>query len=309
MREIPILKFSRSIAVLVLLFFLPQVSLLAQVTRTSILVPHIVLGESWTTTIQIENAGVETYIGFLEAYADDGSSLPVLVNGGSTPGSLSLSIAPGHVQTFRLTQAGATTVGHARVLANFDVTPAATSILNATITFRFTSGGTLLDQVGLLPSNALQSGIFIAERNAFLDTGLAIAEVFNQEVTVTLRARDALGNLLDATAIVIPPLGHRSFFITERLAIPEQFIGTVELETTGFVSAMALKFEGIQFSVVEVSPGTNIYNFTLQVGADTFLGDFRLSFSGTYPVGWITFTDPQPDPLLNRPGFPGDTIT
>ncbi len=127
------------------------------------------------------------------------------------------------------------------------------------------------DQGGILPvSSALYSfrnaeGILVSEAgvtaveptrrgrifvDATIPTGLALANPSDSEVTAALTLRDAGGNTVDETELVLPAGGHRARFVTQLFGeLPEGLIGSVGFEVEGDESLAA----------VTIRQGTNVH--------------------------------------------------
>ncbi|MDA2929697.1 hypothetical protein MYX84_07090 [Acidobacteria bacterium AH-259-O06] len=259
--------------------------------------PQIAVGDSFTTVVQLTNKGVQTFEGSLAVVDNDGFFLPVLINGISVSNFYQLDVPPGSVQRFRLTRFGTVIPGHIivwdrRSQANINFNEQ----IDGTVIFQWKDGDTLLDSIGVPVSIPIEHFYFIGEYEGNINTGLALSNVRDEEITVTIKAFSETGQFIDGRTIVLAPFNHQSFFINERLSIAQGFKGTVEVESSKWILAVALRLEGNQLSTLQVSAFGGIYDF------DIFLDDGR-SFSGemTFAIGaglvggLVRFTSQTPD--------------
>jgi hypothetical protein len=74
-------------------------------------------------------------------------------------------------------------------------------------------------------------------------------------VTVTLNLRDTSGQVAATTTVPLPPLGHVAKFFTQWFPSGyAEFEGTLEIVSTGAVSAVALRYDNSQQNVFATLP-------------------------------------------------------
>lgn len=287
-------KISNRTWILFLLLLFPK-AVLAEYLR--LVFPQVVVGDAYTSTIDLTNKGLETFLGDLSVGDDAGYYLPISINGLSVSGKYALNIPPGSVQRFRLTRSGPTVAGHAMVYDRRTATTIGVSDqINGTLVFQWKSGNTLLDSIGVPSSDQLQHFYFIAEYNGDTSTGIALSEPIGRTVTVTLRATLDSGQLIDSRILTLEPFNHQAFFVNQKLTVPLGFRGTVEVEATDTIGAIALRLEGTQYSAIPVLPFSKIYDFTITLSdGRTYRGEMTYLYDSEYISGRIRFTSPTSD--------------
>jgi hypothetical protein len=127
--------------------------------------------------------------------------------------------------------------GYARVEPTGDSpAPVGTAILG------YRQGGILVTQAGVQASGLIRSGRIPVSIGDSLDTGIAIANPFTQEVTIDFYLTDQNGATLRSGTTVIPPFSQIARFLTQApFASGSPVQGTFTFTASGPVAAIALR--------------------------------------------------------------------
>lgn len=179
---------------------------------------------------------------------DDGAPLTFNLNGEEVAGELDITIPASGVRTFQTDGAGPLKVGSVAVESD---TP-----LDGVVVFGGASG-----LAGVGNSEALEDGFTSPmETNTAtgLNTGIAVMNLENQEVTLDLQLLDADGNLLATAQSVLTAMGHEALFVTEmdwdNPVDLNEFIGLLKVTTDGRVAATVIQSRPGQLATLPVSP-------------------------------------------------------
>ncbi len=264
--------------------------------------PQVVVGDQYVTLLDFTNKGVQWFYGDLAIRDDEGTFLPVDINGERVFGNYALLIPPGNSIRLKVTQSGPTVVGHAMV---WDREPAGKADfdpqIEGTAIFQFKDGNRMLDSVGLIDSETLEHFYFLAEYSNEVFTGLALSEQFGNPVSIAIRAFSDNGALVDEKTWTLVKYGHQSFFIHERLSLPKGFRGTIEVQASKPIRATALRMEGTQFSTIAVSPFQAIFDLEIQLSnGRKFEAESTFSISDGTVRGFFRYLNPSADSGLEN---------
>lgn len=271
---------------------------------------QVVVGDQYATVIDLINSGVSTFYGMLELRDNQGNFLKASING-IQDSAYFLTIQPKATQRLRLSRAGATVPGHAFVWDNLNTGAEDNSQqIRGNLFFQFLSGSTLLDSVGVSPSPPMEHFYFPAESTSQALTGIALSEANGNTITGMMRAISDAGLQVAAGSFTLFPWSHKSFFLNEALLVPNGFKGTVAVETSLPVHALALRMEGDQFSTIQVIPATSIYDFSITLpDGRVYRGETAFSISDNLVDGSIRFTNPAQDAGITMLGLKGTGIS
>jgi hypothetical protein len=94
----------------------------------------------------------------------------------------------------------------------------------------------------------------VESRNA-TESGLAVCNPNEVEVTLTLNLRRSSGETVASTNISLPPRGHMARFFTEWFPHGfSEFEGTLEVAASAAVSAVALRYDNPRLNVFATLP-------------------------------------------------------
>jgi YVTN family beta-propeller protein len=232
----------------------------AQSTRT-LYFPQTVNGAAggltYRTTFILFNLGTQATSGTLELYDDDGRRLEVTLldsdgRGLGTTATFNLSIPAQSAHRYITDGSGSLRVGWARVSSPQD--------LNGSSIFQVFDGtGNLISEAGVNNSPPLRSfTIFHDSKASNTATGLALANVSaTQAANLTLRMFQLDGTTVGTKNLTIPPLGHLARFMTDSTLFPEtaRTEGFMTVVSTGDISAVTLRVDGIQLTTIPVITG------------------------------------------------------
>jgi len=219
---------------------LTTLPLLANVTAGGGSIAHVASAGGWKTTFTFVNAGPGSAQITVDFSDDNGNSLALPLGfpqtGTNAVGSsVTRTLAPNTsiiMETEGLSTDGVVT-GSARL----------TTVGNVGGFAIFRDGGT--GQEAVVPLETRIGGAFILafDNTNGLATGLALANIVNQNAGVFVVLRDDTGASLGTTTINLKPDGHTSFLLTQTYAATAGKRGTVEFDTPpgGRISALGLR--------------------------------------------------------------------
>ena len=184
-------------------------------------------------------------------FRSDGSPFELSLTDGQMDSSFSLEVPAGGSIFLASDGSGEATAGYARL--------SATSELGAVLLFTIVGEGTVLSEAGVTAAsrgNRFSIPVLLTPTS---NTGIAIANISEEEGNITLILRDTDGNELDRVEVPLASRLHTAQFLTQYFAATfeevEEFEGSVELLSDVVVTAIALKQEGLlltTFPVVEL---------------------------------------------------------
>lgn len=202
-------------------------------------------GGGFTSKVILTNPGSSPVDACMDVRNDGGN--PVTVGMASDPSGInpggSFTIPPGGSVVFTSDGQGDLTVGSVRV--------GSSGTIGGVVLFAF-SGGT----TGVGSSVSLSGFITPVERNANVNTGLALMNTTDAAVTVNLSLRRLDGTEAAVGSVTIPARGHSQGFISDYFGdgATQNFRGSVVARTaSGTVGATALRI-GNEFTTLPVTP-------------------------------------------------------
>ena len=204
------------------------IPLLANVTAGGGSMAQVASGSGWQTTFTLVNTGTAPAEAQLNFFDNNGNplSLPLtFLQTGTviTSASISQTIAAGATLVV-LTQGsngGVSVVGSAQLSTAGDISGFAV--------FRYNPTG----QEAVVPLSAVNVNDYLLafDNTSGLATGLALANVSNQAVSVPVVLRDDTGASLGTAAVNLAANGHASFVLTDNYASVAGKRGTIEVDT------------------------------------------------------------------------------
>jgi hypothetical protein len=247
----------------------------------NLILPQIVVGGNSTTTLVLFSLGnreqmpwvddenLETR-GMIHFFQQDGSPLMLEINGEGPSSNHSLLLESGHSQTLKLTGQGGVSQGWVLIEVDDDDSENSSwgnmdghEVMRGervTATAFYTlrdSQSRVIYQVGVMPAmyerEHFFTSIMAAQFGPEVNTGVAILNSSSEDTTVTLRLKDAEGELV-ATKVLPLKAGHQiARFITDLLEgqVPQHFQGVLEVTTDdeGVVTLGLLMTENILTSI------------------------------------------------------------
>ena len=219
---------------------LTTLPVLAGVTSGCGLIAQVASGGGWQTAFTLVNMGNLAANAQLSFFDNSGNalSLPLtLVQSGTTmtASTLTQTIAAGATLII-LTQgpnAAASVVGSAQLTTNGSV--------GGFAIFRYELTG----QEAVVPLETRNASRYVLafDNTNGIATGVALASVSSQTMSVPVILRDDLGASLGTTTIILPARGHTSFVLTDRQAVAAGKRGTLEFDSPagGQISVLGLR--------------------------------------------------------------------
>ena len=219
-------------------------------------------GANYTALLQVVNNNSAATTGHLALYADAGTALSALFDGQGPQSSVDISLQPGQARQIQLTMNGPLTTGWMEI--SYSPSDASTTLI-----LQSRSGATLLSEIGVQPSDAIDAGDLSVETDMGLNTGLAFANPNTAPLGVFVTLWDPnAGTRLAGTVVQLPPKGHIARFLTE-LFPGVASIGQMRAELSidscsdtscssagGAVVTTAVRLNGDQFTTIPISADT-----------------------------------------------------
>lgn len=230
---------------------LTTLPVLAQVTAGGGSMAQVASGGGWQTTFTLVNTGTSAAQAQLSFFDNNGSalSLPLtFVQSGTmaTAPTISQTIAAGGTLAV-LTQgnnAAATVAGSAQLTT--------TGNISGFAIYRYNPTG----QEAVVPLETRNANAYILafDNTNGIATGLALANVSNQAISVPVVLRDDTGASLGTATINLAALGHTAFILAESYASVAGKRGTVEFDTPTGAQISALGLRGTPSGAVTTIP-------------------------------------------------------
>jgi hypothetical protein len=202
-------------------------------------------GGLWNTTITLVNTGAAAAQVRLNYFDDTGNALLLPLTFPQTSSTAPLmastldrTISPGAelvIQTAG-TASQATQAGWAQLLAN--------GAISGSAVFGWTTASGEQEAVSPVETRNPASFVLSFDNTGGTATGVALANVSNQAVSVPVILRDDTGASLGAAAAInLPPYGHVSFMLATNYSAAAGKRGTLELDTPtgGQISALGIR--------------------------------------------------------------------
>jgi hypothetical protein len=201
---------------------------------------HLASGGGWKTTVTLFNDGASPAQAQVSFFDDSGNplTLPLAFPQGtiaalSAP-TLTHTIPAGGELVIESQGPDATlTLGSAQLLTDGNI--------SGFIIFRYNPTG----QEAAVPLQVQNAGSYILsfDNTGGLGTGVAVANVSNQAVTVQVTVRDDAGAILAIDSIKLAGSGHLSFALSDRYAAAALHRGTIQFQASanGQISALGIR--------------------------------------------------------------------
>ncbi len=214
-------------------------------TKVSGSMAHLAIGDGWSTTTVLMNAGPTYAQAHVSYFADDGSPLSLTTS--------TTQIMPPHA-TFVIDSAPPTSAplqeGSANLSTDGDV--------NGFIRFRYAPR----DQEAIVPLETRKAGAYLLafDNTNGIATGVALANLTTGAATIPVVIRDNTGAQLSSSTVQLSGKSHTAFVLSDRFTNVANLSGTVEFDTPsgGQISVLGIRFPpGQRFTTIPVVANTD----------------------------------------------------
>jgi hypothetical protein len=222
-------------------------------------IPHVVDGGAWKTTLQFANLGTHNVSLNVQFVQDDGTDFIVPMAGnadvaGGPQFIATLHIAPGQVVTMQTAGTASATKGGWGVAYQTQTDCCPEPMGAMAIYTQHVPGGQ--DQEASVPITDSVSGNFaLLFDNTAYTTGIAIASHNDAAIPLVAHIRDPHGKEIDQQTILIPKNGHVAFSLPDLWRSTAGIAGSIQFSTSGAaLSAFGLRFNGGAFTTFNPFP-------------------------------------------------------
>ncbi len=224
------------------------IPVLVDEAATTLYFPQVADGGGYKTNFILVNSTSNSTTARLDFFASDGTPL-ILPIGGVPRTSIDVPLSVRGVA--RVVTDGTSSgvkVGWVRVTC--------TVALGGSAIFQTVPGARITSEAGVASSPLASHFTTYVESLGFAESGMALCNPNSIAVTITLKLRNSAGEIVATTNFGLPPLGHIPRFFTQLFpGAFDEFEGTLEVLTTGPVSAVALRYDnqgGTVFATIPV---------------------------------------------------------
>ena len=209
--------------------------------NNDLILPQVVVGQHYTTNLLLLNMGNSQVMNWVPAqnlitsgkvyfYRQDGTRLPVSVNGGTPASEFSFSLDPSKSAYYELSSTGSDTPGWALIDVDEPASGSGWGMMDgrtmtrgmrimANVFYTYSGEGQPTSRVGVVPSmyemGRFATSIISAQSKDDLYTGVAVVNTSATAVTVTLRLKDSNGNVLATSPLSLNPGNQTAKFVHE----------------------------------------------------------------------------------------------
>ncbi len=254
---------------------------------------QVATGESIETVITMTNRGGSPYNGTLFLYTGpQGNAWNLLVNGDSiSDGRVQVMIASGQTLSLRISSEDPEATPGLAILVPDDFSQ--TNFVEGSLTYFISLGPTLLDSVGVLPSQEIYLSSIPFEN--FFEVALALVNadvVDNEDANVTLRLLDASGNEVTSQTITVSPLSHDPRFLSEFFPGINLTQGRLDIESDLPVFGTALTLRQGQLSPLPLVASVRSYALEItRQDAQVARGEASLWAEGFFVKGYFVVNE------------------
>jgi len=208
--------------------------------QNELVFPQVANGGGYFTTIILVNSHDAPAAAQLDFYLTGNKPFDVVLDDGTSGSSLEFSIKEKGCAVFRTDGSGELNVGYARLHTSVP--------LSGTIIFTVRNEDEIITEAGVPPSpliNHFELPV-LYEENAY-DTGIAVFNVNDFEVSLDLKVRQNTGEVLFSKTDILDAYQHLPLFTTQlfpELSELESFEGVIEVNSNHSVAVVALKLTG-----------------------------------------------------------------
>ena len=201
------------------------------------------------TNFMLLNTTDQSVSGRLELFSNEGLELSVRI-GETTASDFSFEIPPGGTLHLDTDGSGPLKNGWARVMTDIGIQGTASFMVHS-------SAGAFVSDVGVASSSLLPNFSIFVDTSGESDTGVALANPYNQDTFAEAVLFDASGSEIARNVLLLPRRGHLSKFVTEIFSsVPniDEFIGSVRFFSIRQLAALTLRTNGLHFTSLPVVP-------------------------------------------------------
>ena len=247
--------------------------------NNDLILPQMVVGQHYTTSLQLLNMGNSQVMNWVPAqnlitsgkvyfYRQDGTGLPVSVNGGTPASEFSFSLGPSKSAYYELSSTGSDTAGWALIDVDEPASGSGWGMMNgqtitrgmrimADVFYTYSGDGQPTSRVGVIPTlyemGQFATSIIGVQSEDDLYTGVAVVNTSGTAVTITLRLRDSNGTIRATSPLSLNPGNQAARFVHQLFAsaLPANFRGSLEVSSSsdGVVIMGLLVSQGVMTSV------------------------------------------------------------
>jgi hypothetical protein len=255
-------------------------------------IPHVAAGGSnpnYTSYLTIREPNGQSRWIYVYFYDDNGQPLTLIVDG-VAKSTWSFQIGANQESSFVLTAGSNLLVGQVQIASQ------GVGNINASLRFA-SSGGTLIDVVGILPADPnFNWTLAVEKRQPSDDTGVAVANPWTSPMSVTFDLYQNGAHVSGPVTKSIASLGHLAIFVSQLFpGVNYSGVATLKISSAASsFSAVALRADGLQYSSLPTDAGVQYWSVTLTglIGTETwawrFIDGFTFVGFGTNPDNLVT---------------------
>jgi hypothetical protein len=214
---------------------------------TTLHFPQVADGSGYRSSFILVNPSMGTANATLEFFSSDGTPLTLPIGGvSSTHHTISIP-QDGAASVLTDGSSSGLAVGWAKVTSNVAV--------GGSSVFQTLGGTTITSAAGVSASPVTSHFTTYVESIGDAESGLAICNPNANPVTLAVRLRNRLGEIVAATSLLLPSQGHTARFFTEWFEESySDFEGTVEVISSAPVAGVALRYDNRDADVFATLP-------------------------------------------------------
>ena len=245
----------------------------------NLILPQVAVGDHYVTTLILMNLGNAqqmswvspqnlTTTGKIYLYNQDGTRMPVSINGASPATEIAFSLDPSKTVKFDLASPGSDKSGWALIAVDDSGNNSSWGMMDnqqmmrgrrliATLFYTYRNGAQTVSRVGVIPSlyemNHYFTSVLAAESQDDIYTGVAIVNTNAKPVSIQLTLKDANGQVVATKQLSLAAGSQFASFINQIFgnSVPSRLQGSMEVDASdeGIVTLGLLVSQGILTSI------------------------------------------------------------
>jgi hypothetical protein len=207
--------------------------------------PHFAIGGGWETDLTIVAQGASASSGSILFVTQTGQSMTVTVDGTSVTGSQDFTLPARSSKTYKLTGGAQTQAGWI-VVSEIVSNPNSKGSIGGILTFRYSSGGSVISQVGVPASRELMDTHFPYDNTGGNLTALAVSSVSAN--TLQINRYNAQGALQDQQSVNIAGLNQQALYVFEMFPNSANTAGFMTISGTQPFELLAINVRDSKWS-------------------------------------------------------------
>jgi hypothetical protein len=204
----------------------------------AMLMPHIVNGGGWKTTVFLSNVSDSWETFTLKFMNDGGSPWSIALSGRNAATEFSDSLRPGQTIVYETDGAGPLLEGSATLVPG----TIGSSRISGFAVFR-AAGVPEFEAAVPLTDCKTKSVVMLYDNSSGFVSGIALANPRSTTLTVTAKVRDDAGSVLTTQTVTLPPQGHTAFQVPDYFPSTANRRGSILFVVNdGSVSVLGLRF-------------------------------------------------------------------